>query len=110
MLGKVETSQLSVSYDAMINIARLDEPKLQEELVDAVLAGATARDIRSRIGEHKGRPKKAPSESSSTPKPKRVFHTKHRATVIVQAETTRLTNADALAALKEAFEQASDVA
>ncbi len=103
---KVETSQHSVSYDAMINIGRLDEPKLQEELIDAVLNGAGVRDIRFGIGGNKGRPAKAAGESSA-PKPKRVYRTKYKATVIVQGTTSRLTSDQAIDALQDALGQAT---
>jgi len=40
------------------------------------------------------------------PKPKRLFHTSHKASVIVQSETSKLTNAQITSALQEALEQA----
>ena len=105
---KVGTSQLSISYDAMMRVARMDKVEHQEELVEALVTGASNRDIRQRIDEIKGKPKTSNDGPSSTSKPKKVYHTAHRATVIVQGETSRLTNADAIAALKEALNQASE--
>jgi ParB family chromosome partitioning protein len=46
---KVETSQLSLSYDALGKIARLDERALQDNLLEALLGGASSREIRERI-------------------------------------------------------------
>lgn len=106
---KVGTSQLSVSYDAMIRVARVDNAEQQTELVEAIVTGASNRAIRERIDEIKGKPKKDSTDSSSaTPKPKRVFHTNFKATIIVQSTTTRLTGDQTIAALKEALSQASD--
>lgn len=104
---RVGTSQLSVSYDAMIRVARVDSPEQQTELVEAIVTGASNRAIRERIDEIKGKPK-ASAKSPSIPKPKRVFHTKFKATIIVQSTTTRLTGDQTIAALQEALEQASD--
>ena len=39
-------------------------------------------------------------------KPKRLFHTAHKASVIVQSETSRLTRAQITSALREALDQA----
>lgn len=104
---KVGTSQLSVSYDAMIRVARVDDVERQTELVHAIVTGASNRMIRERIDEIKGKTKST-EPSSAIPKPKRVFHTNFKATIIVQATTTRLTGDQTIAALKEALSQASD--
>jgi ParB family chromosome partitioning protein len=54
---KVRTSELSMSYDAMIRVARLKSREEQDALVDAMLKGASAHEIRRRISEKKqGRP------------------------------------------------------
>lgn len=98
---KVGSTRLSVGYDVMIRIARLDDVKEQERLVDAVLAGATQRDIREQIGAVKGKGSK-----SAVLKPKRVYHTKQRATVIVQATGSQLSNQQVTEALREALDQA----
>ena len=98
---KVGTSQLTVSYDSMIRVARLDEIQEQERLIEAVLGGATHREIREEIDRIKGKP--AGPVAGTAPKPKRVFHTKHKATVIVQAETTHLTSDQVIEALQEAL-------
>jgi len=108
---KVGLTQLSLGYDSMIRIARLDKEPEQRELIDALLTGATQKDIRQRIDEIKGHTKPQASsdrdpDSSAIAKPKRVFHTKFKATIIVQSTTTRLTGDQTIAALKEALEQA----
>jgi ParB/RepB/Spo0J family partition protein len=106
---RVGTSQLSVSYDAMIRVARVNNPAQQTELVDAIVTGASNRTIRERIDEIKGKPKQDVADAPLTiPKPKRVFHTNFKATIIVQSTTTRLTGDQTIAALKEALLQASD--
>lgn len=51
---KLETSQISVSYDSVMRIARTEDEEFQKELVDAILKGETVRDIRGRIAERKG--------------------------------------------------------
>jgi len=103
------TSQVSVSYDAIMRVARLEEEGQKRELVTALVSGASSRDVRHRIDAIKGKPKKDSSEPpSTTPKPKRVFHTNFKATIIVQSTTTRLTGDQTIAALKEALAQASD--
>jgi ParB family chromosome partitioning protein len=101
---KVETSQLLLSYDALGKIARLDERDLQDDLLEALLGGASAREIRARIKVAKpGTGEKA----KSARKPKRTFRTGHKATVTVQSETSRLTGDQLIAALQEALEEAS---
>jgi ParB family chromosome partitioning protein len=101
---KVASTQLSLSYDAVAEIARLTDPKHQDELVDAILSGATQQEIRQRIREIKGQPTK----NGETPKPKKVYHTDEKATVIVQSETQRLTLHQAVAALQQALKKAKD--
>jgi ParB family chromosome partitioning protein len=101
---KVETSQLLLSYDALGKIARLDERDLQDNLLEALLGGATAREIRARIKVAKpGTGEKA----KSARKPKRTFRTGHKATVTVQSDTSCLTGDQVVAALQEALEEAS---
>ena len=48
---RVRTSQLSVSYDAMIRIARVKDRTEQAALLDAALKGTSAHEIRRRIRE-----------------------------------------------------------
>lgn len=101
---KVETSQLLFSYDALGKIARLDERDLQDDLLEALLGGASPREIRARIKVAKP----GTGEKSKSPrKPKRTFRTGHKATVTVQSDTSRLTGDQVVAALQEALEEAS---
>jgi len=89
----------------MAKIARLKDSTEQERLIDALLSGATTRDIRHEIGGTKG--KGRPEGKSSAPKPKRVFYTAHRATVIIQATGKQLTSDQCVEALREALKQAN---
>jgi hypothetical protein len=102
---KVGLTQLSVSYDAMIRIARLEDANHQERLIEQLLAGASQKEIRDEIDRLKG--KLAKSATSGSSKPKRVYHTKYKATVIVQSDTSRLTTDQTIDALQEALGQAT---
>lgn len=104
---KVGSTQLSLSYDAMIRIARMDKDAHQEELVELLLGGASQREIRGRIDEMKGK-SQSPSTTAGSPKPKRVYHTSHHATVIVQGTHARLAADEVIGALKEALDQVRD--
>lgn len=98
---KLRTSEVSIPYDAVMRIARVEGEKNQKELVGAVLKGATNRDIREQIDALKGK------RAAATPKkPKEVYSTSHNATVIVQSLTERLTRDQKIEALKEALRKA----
>jgi ParB family chromosome partitioning protein len=105
--AKVATSQLSLSYDAVASVARMTDRGDQERLIDALLSGASTRDIRQQIATTTGKGKAGVQKEPSTPKPKRVYRTAHRATVIVQATSKHLSNQQCVDALREAMEQAS---
>ena len=47
----------AIGYDTLQRIAQVDDPKVQEELVQAALAGETSREIRLRIDGGKSKPK-----------------------------------------------------
>jgi ParB family chromosome partitioning protein len=100
---KVGSTQLSIPYDAMIRIARLEDSKHQSDLVELLLGGASQREIRERIDQIKGKSKMPAVGEGSAAKPKRVYHTKYKATVIVQSETARLTSDQVIEALQEAL-------
>jgi ParB family chromosome partitioning protein len=105
---KVGSTQLSLSYDSMIRIARLENHSHQVELVERLIGGAGQRELRDRIDEMKGKTKSkstVPETSETTPKPKRVYRTAHHATVIVQGTHSRLGTDEVIAALKEALDQ-----
>lgn len=103
---RVESTQLSVSYDAMIRIARVENPSQQEKLIDSLLGGASQRDIRQQIDTLRGGNGKTAEAATGTPKPKRVYRTRYQATVIVQSTTRSLTNDQVIDALQEALGKA----
>jgi ParB/RepB/Spo0J family partition protein len=99
--AKLATSQVSLSYDAVANIARVASPSVQKQLVADLLGGAGAREIRHSVRQVRGGGSR-PAE----PKPKEVYTTTHKATVIVQSSTSNLTRDRIVAALKEAIRKA----
>jgi ParB/RepB/Spo0J family partition protein len=104
---KVGSTQLSISYDTMIRIARLDDENHQEALIEQLLGGAPQKEIREEIDRLKGKPPRTSVEKTqSNPKPKRVYHTRYKATVIIQSETSRLTSDQCIESLQEALGQA----
>jgi ParB family chromosome partitioning protein len=105
---KIASSELAISYDTMIRIARLDDPVPQEQLVNAVIHGATVREVRQHIVTIKTAT--ATGTRPSAPKPKRIFHTTYKASVIVQATGARLTTDQCVMALKAAVQQALEAA
>ncbi|SRR5258706_3872258 len=105
---KVGYTKLSISYDSIIRIARLDDPKQQEILVDMLLGGATQADIRAHIDALRGKPKAKGNPSESSAKPKRVYRTKYDATVIVQSSKTSITTNQVIDALSEAMGRATN--
>jgi len=98
---KVATSQLSIPYDAVAGIARLQNNPEQEALIDALLEGATNRAIRERINHLKGRGG-APDKA----KPKHVYETSHKAMVIVQSMNSTLEPERRVRALEQALDKA----
>lgn len=101
---KVGSTQLSLSYDSMIKIARVGNVQQQTELIEQLLSGASQKEIRQQINTFKGKP------SGSATKPKKVYHTGQKATVIIQSENSQLTGERILSALHEALRQARDAA
>ena len=105
---KVGYTQQSLSYDSMIRIARVNDPKQQALLVDMLLGGATQGDIRARIDVLKGKGKWKAGGKESVPKPKRVYRTKYHATVIVQSMRASLSTDQVIDALGEALGRATN--
>jgi ParB family transcriptional regulator, chromosome partitioning protein len=104
---KVGSTQLSLSYDSVIRIARLEKTEHQAQLIDQLLSGASQKDIRDEIDRLKGKPPRTTTAGqTASPKPKRVYHTKYKAIVIVQSETAKLTNDQCLEAIQDALGQA----
>lgn len=108
--AKVGSTQQSIGYDAIIRIARLDDPRLQHEMIEALLGGATQREIRTLIESHQPAKRNDPSAKSDAPKPKRAFKTEHQAVVVVQSTTSRLTPDRVVLALRAALKIAYDQA
>jgi ParB family chromosome partitioning protein len=100
---RVGSAQLTVGYDAMIRIARLDNGNQQEQLIDLMLGGASGKELRQHIDQIKG--KKSPE---GAPKPKRVYRTKYHATVIVQSSHRTITTDQVIDALSEAMGRATN--
>ena len=98
---KVATSQLSIPYDAVATIARLQNHPEQVALIDALIEGATNRDIRERINHLKGR-----GETPGKAKPKHVYETPHKAMVIVQSMNSTLEPERIVRALEYALSKA----
>ena len=103
-LVKLGTSQVSVSPDVLSKIARISDRKAQGTLVDEALSGKTVREMRERIKEV--RPSPAGKVARPASKPKRVYRTAHKAIVVVQATTSRISSEQVVEALKEALSQA----
>jgi ParB family transcriptional regulator, chromosome partitioning protein len=103
---KIETAQQFISADAVSKIARLDDRSMQEQLIDELLSGASVRDIRTRINELTG--KKKDPKARIISRPKKVFHTGHKVSVIVQSETSQMTRDQVVAGLEDALKQAKE--
>lgn len=104
--SKVATAQVFIPYDAISEIARIEDSVMQATLVEELVKGATRRDIRARLSV--GKPKKEGDTEKPISKPKKVFHTAQKASVIVQSEHSKLTKDQVIAALIEALQQAKE--
>lgn len=101
---KVATSQLLVSYDAVAEVARIENPKQQSHLIDFLLSGASVQQVREQIKVAK-KDGEADAESPSGAKPKYLFATTQGATVIIQSLSRGSLNlAQKIQALEEALE------
>ena len=103
--AKVRISRLSIPYDSIVKIARLSDRQLQDQLVDDLLKGATATEIRNRIAAAVSRS----STQTALPKPRQVFHTTQHAAVIVQSKGKQLSPEQIRGALEEALVQAAEL-
>ena len=96
--AKLGASQVPVPYDAAVKISRERDGGFQAELVDDVLGGATAREVREKI-----RSRKAPKASAGGAKASATFEV-GGATVTIRATDGRpLTPARQTAALRAAL-------
>ena len=105
---KLRISKVSVPYDTVMRIARVEGLDNQEKLIDLALEGASAAEIREQIAEMKGKKKK--SESVPTKKPKEVISTDHGFTIILQSNSTHEIAKDSkIAGLEQALEEAKNL-
>jgi hypothetical protein len=90
------------SKSVLIEVVRLGKAEEQLRFWHEFKQGEkkTLRAARSQKTSGQVRPDKP------APKPKKLFHTNHKASVIVQSETARLTQEQITSALREALEQA----
>jgi ParB family transcriptional regulator, chromosome partitioning protein len=95
---RIRTADRVVPYDSVIEIARVEDPKAQSELLESVLAGATVREVR---------------EQARAVKPARAGKPRARSTrkiavnkgwVIIHFEKTTARKEDYVAALTEALD------
>jgi ParB family chromosome partitioning protein len=100
---KQECRTFDVPKNFLVQIVR-SKPEEQLQFCEEYKKGEvkTVREAKKR---------KAGEEIEAAPqvpkKPKRLFHTAHKASVIVQSETSRLTRAQITSALQEALDQAA---
>ena len=112
--AKLASTQVSIGYDAIASIARMESEADQIELIDIVLAGGTQDEVRAAVRTKKGLPPIRPRQTAgddapaSIAKPKRVYHTKYKVVVIAQAETGDLTTDQVIGALQEALGKATN--
>lgn len=106
---KLATSQVSIPYDSTIEVARLDDSRLQEEVVEELLKGATVREIRQIARQIKQRERIGAVTVVVGSRQKRVFNTAFEANVIVQSARGELTSEQIVRALQSALEQAQSL-
>jgi ParB-like chromosome segregation protein Spo0J len=98
--NECRTSDIA-SKSALIEIVRLGNTKDQLKFWEDMKQGGV-RTVRAARAMKSG--EKGPSLKPVT-KPKKLFHTAHKASVIVQSETSQLTPEQITSALREALEQ-----
>jgi ParB family chromosome partitioning protein len=98
--NECRTSDMA-SKSALIEIVRLGNTQDQLKFWEDMKQGGV-RTVRAARAMKSG--EKGPSVKPST-KPKKLFHTEHKASVIVQSETSQLTQEQITSALREALEQ-----
>ncbi|MDZ4686857.1 MAG: ParB/RepB/Spo0J family partition protein [Planctomycetaceae bacterium] len=97
---KLETSQVTLPYDAAAKVARHKNPAEQFSLVEDLLRGATSKQIREKIGTLTGRKK---TVFDGQPKPKQAYHTNYGTTVVVQSQGDELTAEQVVLSLRHAL-------
>ena len=103
---KQECRTFDVPKTFLVQVVRVGKPEGQLRLWDEYKKGEvkTVREAKQR---------KAGGQAMTTqqaPKPKKLFHTNHKASVIVQSETSQLTQEQITSALREALDQADQPA
>jgi ParB/RepB/Spo0J family partition protein len=114
LVDRIRSSPQPVPYDTTSRIARLKDAHAQREMLDAYFTsgGSTggtptgSKAFRQQLNARAGKTGVGRTEASSAPKPKRVFHTVHKVTVIVQSDTSELRHRDVTAGLRDALDQA----
>jgi ParB family chromosome partitioning protein len=99
---KQECRTFDVPKTFLVQIVRVGKPEEQLRFWSEYKKGEvkTVRDAKKRKAGESIMTTKQP------PKPKKLFHTNHKASVIVQSETSGLTQEQILSALQEALDQA----
>lgn len=99
---KIRNAERIIPYDAVVQIARVEDPKAQSQLLKSVLAGGTVREIREKAREAK--PARAGKPGArSTQK-----ITVEKGWVIIHCDKKTAKKEDYLAALKEALKLVSE--
>jgi molecular chaperone DnaK (HSP70) len=102
---KQECRTFDVPKTFLVQIVRVGKPEEQLRFWGEYKKGEvkTVREAKKRkAGEY--------VTTKQIPKPKKLFHTNHEASVIVQSETSRLTQEQIRSALREALDQAEQPA
>jgi ParB family transcriptional regulator, chromosome partitioning protein len=99
---KQECRTFDVPKTFLVQIVRVGKPEEQLRFWDDYKKGEvkTVREAKRRKAG------KLPMTAIQAPKPKKLFHTNHKASVIVQSETSQLTHEQIRSALREALDQA----
>lgn len=95
---ELRMSEVPVSYDAVMRVSRVAEPKTQESLVKNIVEGNSNREIREKIKQVKAprtSPEKAPHATHKIDT--------HAATVVIHFNKTNPTKGDIAQALEEAL-------
>ena len=103
---KQECRTFDVPKTFLVQIVRVGKPEEQHRLWGDYKKGEvkTVREAKQRKAGGQA------MTTQQTPKPKKLFHTNHEASVIVQSETSRLTHEQIRSALREALEQSEQPA
>lgn len=101
---KQECRTFDVPKTLLVQIVRVGEPKEQVRFWGEYKKGEV-KTVREAKRRKAGEPIRATKEPR---KPKKLFHTNHKASVIVQSDTSQLTHEQVTAALREALDQSEN--